>query len=177
MFLADREWNRRLFSHQQRVAAGPAGLNVTARDHVGDAIGLPFMTRQMFDHDRARVQGLRRFPEEAGQHAVLKTLDVDLQRIETADAGLGEDALQAQRRTLIAFAAWSPATIWLAPRLSPSVSIISSPSAGPAAAATSTTCVKPEASRLNASRACVIGCGSTAITLPLAPTWRASGIA
>ena len=51
----------------------------------------------------------------------------------------------------------SPDTIWLAPRLSPSVSISNSPSDGPAAAATSVTCVTPDAARLKASRACVIG--------------------
>ena len=39
------------------------------------------------------------------------------------------------------------------------------------------TCVKPEAARLNASRAWVTGCGSIAITFPLAPTWRASTMA
>jgi hypothetical protein len=41
----------------------------------------------MLDHHRARPQGLRRFREEAGENAILKTLDVDLQRIDRALAG------------------------------------------------------------------------------------------
>ena len=65
--------------------------------------------------------------------------------------------------TLMAWPVGSPDTMWLAPRLSPSVSIINSPSEGPAAAATSVTWLKPDAVRLNASRAWVTGCGSIAI--------------
>ena len=43
--------------------------------------------------------------EEAGQHAVLKTLDVDLERIDMRDAGFVENALQPQRRHLDRLAA------------------------------------------------------------------------
>src|SRR5665213_4388241 len=100
MFLFSWAWNRRLVFQQQRIAAGPAGLGVSARKHVGDAVILPFGARQMLDHHRTRPQRLRRFLEETGQHAVFKTLDIDLQRIDAVDAGLSEDALQAQRRHL-----------------------------------------------------------------------------
>ena len=54
----------------------------------------------MLDHDRARPQRGRRLLEEAGQHAVLKTLDVDLQGVDLRHAGLIENALQPQRRHL-----------------------------------------------------------------------------
>src|SRR6266702_8533686 len=51
----------------------------------------------MLDDNRARPQRGRRIAEEADQHAVLKTLDVDLQRIDLGDAGLVENAYQPQR--------------------------------------------------------------------------------
>ena len=54
----------------------------------------------MLDHDRARPQCLRCVGEEAGQHAILKTLDVDLERVDMRDTGFFEDALQPQRRHL-----------------------------------------------------------------------------
>src|SRR4029078_10799768 len=54
----------------------------------------------MLDHHRARPQRLRRVAEEADQHAVLKPLDVDLERIDLADAGLVQNACQPQRRHL-----------------------------------------------------------------------------
>src|ERR1017187_4935735 len=72
-------------AQQQRVAAGPAGLGIAARAHVGDAVVQPFVARQVLDHHRARPQRLRRIPEKARQHAVLETLDVDLQRIDMVD--------------------------------------------------------------------------------------------
>ena len=54
----------------------------------------------MLDHDRAGPQCLRRFGEEAGQHAILKTFDIDLERVDMCDTGFFEDALQPQRRHL-----------------------------------------------------------------------------
>ena len=36
--------------------------------------------------------------EEAGQHAIFKTFDVDLERVDMRCAGFFEDALQPQRR-------------------------------------------------------------------------------
>src|ERR1700730_6926986 len=65
-------------AHQQRVAAGLAGLGVAARAHFGDAVLQPFVARQMLDHDGAGPQRRRRFPEEARQDAILIALDVDL---------------------------------------------------------------------------------------------------
>ena len=47
-----------------------------------------------------RPQRWRRLLEEAGQHAILKTLDVDLERIDPRYAGLLENPLQPQRRHL-----------------------------------------------------------------------------
>ena len=52
----------------------------------------------MLDHHRAGPQRLRRLLEEAGQHAVLIALDVDLQRIDADDVGFLEYPLQPQRR-------------------------------------------------------------------------------
>ena len=43
-------------SNQQRIAAGSAGLDITARAHVGDAVFQPFVFRQVLDHHRARPQ-------------------------------------------------------------------------------------------------------------------------
>jgi len=45
-----------LYQHQQAVAAGLSGLGVAARAHVGNAVVLPFVARQVFDHHRARPQ-------------------------------------------------------------------------------------------------------------------------
>ena len=57
MFLVERERNLAggsSGSYQKRVAAGPAGLGITARAHVGDAVVQPVVLRQMFDHHRTR---------------------------------------------------------------------------------------------------------------------------
>ncbi len=54
----------------------------------------------MLDHDGARPQRWRCFPEEAGQNAVLKAFDIDLQRINVGHSGVAENALQPQRRHL-----------------------------------------------------------------------------
>src|SRR6266702_2756942 len=54
----------------------------------------------MLDHHRARPQRRWRGLEEAGEHAVLEPLDVDLERIDLRDPGLIENALQPQRRHL-----------------------------------------------------------------------------
>ena len=43
----------------------------------------------MFDHDRARPQRGGRAGEEAGQDAILKPFDVDLERVDMRDAGFG----------------------------------------------------------------------------------------
>src|SRR4051794_16243204 len=51
----------------------------------------------MFDHDRAGPQRLWGLLEEAGQDAILKAFDVDLERIDMRYAGFIEDALQPQR--------------------------------------------------------------------------------
>src|SRR5450631_4673857 len=87
-------------AHQQRVAAGLPGRGIAARNHVCNTVVEPFVPRQMLDHNRARPQRWRRLFEEAGQHAVLKTLDIDLQRIDVADAGVAQNTLQSQRRHL-----------------------------------------------------------------------------
>src|SRR6201999_1000262 len=89
-----------LLPYQQGVAARLAGRDVAAPPHVRDAIVQPFVLRQMFDHDRGWPQRSRRFLEEAGEDPILKTLDVNLQRIDMGDTRLLEDSLQAQRRHL-----------------------------------------------------------------------------
>jgi hypothetical protein len=43
-----------LWLHQHCIAAGLAGLDVAALAHVGNAVGEPFVPRQMFDHHRTR---------------------------------------------------------------------------------------------------------------------------
>src|SRR5437879_12901782 len=73
-------------AQQQRVAAGPAGLAIAAREHIGDAVLKPLVARQMLDHDRARPQRLRSISEKADEDTVLETFDVDLQRIDFHDA-------------------------------------------------------------------------------------------
>ena len=50
----------------------------------------------MLDNHRARPQTLRRLPEEAGQNAIFKSLDIDLQRIDVVHSCTAENALQPQ---------------------------------------------------------------------------------
>ena len=49
----------------------------------------------MLDHDRARPQRLRRLGEEAGQHAILKPFDIDLEGVDMCDTGFFAEAPQA----------------------------------------------------------------------------------
>src|ERR1700731_1187721 len=81
-------------AHHQRVAAGLAGRAIAAPNHVCNTVVEPFVPRQMLDHHRARPQRWRRLFEEAGQNTVLIALDIDLQRIDMAHAGVAENALQ-----------------------------------------------------------------------------------
>ena len=50
----------------------------------------------MLDNNGARPQTLRRLPEEAGQNAIFKSLDIDLQRVDVAHSCIAENALQRQ---------------------------------------------------------------------------------
>src|SRR5215469_11794922 len=85
-----------LVAQKNRIAARLAHLTVAARNHICNAILPPLPARQVLDDDTARPERLRSPRKKNCEYAVLKALDIDLERIHPGDACIVENSLQCQ---------------------------------------------------------------------------------
>src|SRR6516164_4714939 len=86
-----------LVAQKNHIAGRLACLTVAARDHICNAVLLPLFARQVLDDDTPRPERLRSPRKENCEHAVLKALDIDFERIHPGDACIVENPLQCQR--------------------------------------------------------------------------------